>query len=108
MACRGEKVSPLRAEHSGRDGGERKASHMNLALKPEHKAFAEEVRAFARKNLSPATKSKTFSGKHYDRADHVEWQQALGRQGWLPYTWPKKYGGPSWDVTQRFLFENVL
>ena len=81
---------------------------MDLALKPEHKAFADEVRAFARTNLSPATREKTFSGKHYDRDDHMAWQQALGRQGWLAYTWPKKYGGPGWDVTQRFLFENVL
>jgi alkylation response protein AidB-like acyl-CoA dehydrogenase len=81
---------------------------MNLDLKPEHKAFADEVRAFARDNLSPATREKTFSGKHYDRDDHVVWQQALGRKGWLTYTWPKKYGGPGWDVTQRFLFENVL
>ena len=81
---------------------------MDLGLKPEHKAFADEVRAFARKNLSPATRAKTFSGKHYDRDDHMAWQQALGRQGWLAYTWPKKYGGPGWDVTQRFLFENVL
>jgi alkylation response protein AidB-like acyl-CoA dehydrogenase len=81
---------------------------MNLDLKPEHKAFADEVRAFARENLSPATREKTFSGKHYDRDDHVVWQQALGRKGWLPYTWPKKYGGPGFDVTQRFLFENVL
>ena len=81
---------------------------MDLALKPEHKAFADEVRAFARNTLSPATKAKTFSGKHYDRDDHMAWQQALGRQGWLAYTWPKKYGGPGWDVTQRFLFENVL
>src|SRR5271170_5755121 len=81
---------------------------MDLALKPEHKAFADEVRAFAQKNLSPATRAKTFSGKHYDRDDHMAWQQALGRQGWLAYTWPKKYGGPGWDVTQRFLFENVL
>jgi alkylation response protein AidB-like acyl-CoA dehydrogenase len=81
---------------------------MDLTLNPEHKAFADEVRAFAEKHLSPATRAKTFSGKHYDRADHVEWQQALGRQGWLPYTWPKKYGGPGWDVTRRFLFENVL
>jgi len=81
---------------------------MNLDLRSEHKAFADEVRAFVHKTLSPATKAKTFSGKHYGRADHVEWQQALGRQGWLPYTWPKKYGGPGWDVTQRFLFENVL
>jgi alkylation response protein AidB-like acyl-CoA dehydrogenase len=81
---------------------------MDLALKPEHKAFADEVRAFARDNLSPATREKTFSGKHYDRDDHVVWQQALGRKGWLPYTWPKKHGGPGFDVTQRFLFENVL
>jgi alkylation response protein AidB-like acyl-CoA dehydrogenase len=81
---------------------------MDLALKSEHKAFADEVRAFARANLSPATKAKTFSGKHYDKDDHIQWQQALGRQGWLAYTWPKKYGGLGWDVTQRFLFENVL
>jgi hypothetical protein len=81
---------------------------MDLALKPEHQAFADEVRAFTRANLSPATKEKTFSGKHYDRADHVVWQQALGKKGWLSYTWPKKHGGPGFDVTQRFLFENVL
>ena len=81
---------------------------MDLALKPEHKAFADEVRAFARENLSPATREKTFSGKHYDKDDHVVWQQALGKKGWLAYTWPKKFGGPGWDVTQRFLFENVL
>ena len=81
---------------------------MDLALKPEHKAFADEVRDFARANLSPATSEKTFSGKHYDRDDHMAWQQALGRQGWLAYTWPKKYGGPGWTSTQRYLFENVL
>ena len=81
---------------------------MDLNLKPEHKAFADEVRAFARANLSPATKAKTFSGKHYDKDDHIQWQQALGKKGWLAYTWPKKYGGPGFDVTQRFLFENVL
>ena len=81
---------------------------MDLALKPEHKAFADEIRAFTRENLSPATREKTFSGKHYDRDDHVVWQKALGRKGWLAYTWPKKFGGPGWDVTQRFLFENVL
>ena len=62
---------------------------MDLALKHEHKAFADEIRAFARANLSPATK-------------------ALGKKGWLTYTWPKKFGGPGWDVTRRFLFENVL
>ena len=50
---------------------------MNLALSPEHKAFADEARDFARRNLSPATRAKTFSGKHYDRDDHMVWQQPL-------------------------------
>jgi alkylation response protein AidB-like acyl-CoA dehydrogenase len=81
---------------------------MDLALKSEHQAFADEVRAFTWATLSPATKAKTFSGKHYSRDDHVVWQQALGKKGWLSYTWPKKHGGPGFDVTQRFLFENVL
>ena len=53
---------------------------MDLALKPEHQAFADEVRAFARDNLSPATREKTFSGKHYDKDDHVVWQKALGKK----------------------------
>ena len=81
---------------------------MDLDLKPEHKAFADEVRAFVRDNLSPATRAKTRAGKSYARDDHMAWQQALGKQGWLTYTWPKKYGGPGFDVTQRFLFENVM
>jgi alkylation response protein AidB-like acyl-CoA dehydrogenase len=81
---------------------------MDLALKPEHQAFADEVRAFVRANLSATTREKTFSGKHYDKNDHVDWQKALGKKGWLAYTWPMKFGGPGWDVTQRFLFENVL
>ena len=45
---------------------------MDLNLKPEHKAFADEIRAFVHKNLSPATKAKTFSGKHYDRVEDHE------------------------------------
>jgi len=81
---------------------------MKLALDAGHRAFADEVRAFVRANLSPATRAKTVSGRHYDREDHMAWQRALGARGWFAYTWPKKHGGPGWDVTQRFLFENVL
>ena len=69
--------------------GEKKEAPMDLALKPEHKAFADEVRA-SPATPSPATKAKTFSGKHYDRDDHMAWQQALGRQGWLAYTSPRR------------------
>jgi alkylation response protein AidB-like acyl-CoA dehydrogenase len=81
---------------------------MDLALSADDRAFADEVRAFTRENLSPATIEKTRRGRHYDRNDHLAWQRALGKRGWHVYTWPKKYGGPGWSVTQRFLFENVL
>ena len=81
---------------------------MDLALKPAHKAFADEVRAFARENLSPATKAKTFSGKHYDRDDHMVWQQALGRKGWLGITWPKEFGGQEGDGVYEYLLNEEL
>ena len=54
---------------------------MDLALKPEHRAFADEIRSFTRATLSPATKAKASSGKHFSRDDHVIWQQALGKKG---------------------------
>jgi hypothetical protein len=33
--------------------------------------------------LTPKTREKTFSGKHYTKDDHIVWQQALGKRGWL-------------------------
>src|SRR5260370_1319773 len=81
---------------------------MDLALKPEHKAFADEVRAFARRSPSPAAPETTSSGRRDGSDGHLIWERQAGMSGWLAYSWPKKYGGPGWDVTQRFLFENVL
>jgi len=37
----------------------------------------------------------------------MRWQQALGKRGWLVYTWPKKYGGPGFTPAERYIFENV-
>ncbi len=81
---------------------------MDLKLSAGDEAFRDEVRAFAAANLPASVVAKTWSGRHFEREDHMAWQRALGRKGWLTYTWPKKYGGPGWNVTQRFLFENVL
>ena len=50
---------------------------MDLALSAEDRAFADEVRAFTRENLSPATIDKTRRGRHYDRNDHLAWQLSL-------------------------------
>ena len=85
------------------------ALRMDLALKARTQGVRRRSACLrARRTCRRRRSEKTFSGKHYDRDDHIVWQQALGKKGWLAYTWPKKYGGPGWDVTQRFLFENVL
>ena len=80
---------------------------MDLAFTPEEQKFADEVRAFVRANLPSDTRDKVKNGKHLNRDDYMRWQQALGKQGWLVYTWPKKYGGPGFTPAERYIFENV-
>jgi alkylation response protein AidB-like acyl-CoA dehydrogenase len=80
---------------------------MDLAFTKEDVAFRDEVRDFVAKNLPQDIAEKVASGKHLGRDDYMRWQQALGRKGWLVYTWPKKHGGPGWTITQRYIFENT-
>ncbi len=80
---------------------------MDLAFSRDDIAFRDEVQAFVRTNLPQDVAQKVAHGKHLERDDYMRWQQALGRKGWLAYTWPKKHGGPGWSVTQRYIFENV-
>ena len=80
---------------------------MDLAFTSDDLAFRDEVRAFVAANLPGDIADKVSTGKHLVRDDYMRWQQALGRKGWLVYTWPKKHGGPGWSVTQRYIFENV-
>ena len=80
---------------------------MDLAFTPEEQKFDDDVRAFVRANLPPDVRDKVKNGKHLGRDDYMRWQQALGKRGWLVYTWPKKHGGPGFTPAQRYIFENV-
>jgi len=80
---------------------------MDLAFTPEEQKFAAEVRAFVKANLPADVRDKVKNGKHLDRDDYMRWQQALGKKGWLVYTWPKKYGGPGFTPAERYIFENI-
>ena len=80
---------------------------MDLAFTPEEQKFADEVRAYVRANLPADVRDKVATGKHLTRDDHLRWQQALGRKGWLVYTWPRKHGGPGFTPSQRYIFENI-
>src|SRR5262249_60720484 len=77
---------------------------MDLAFTPEEQKFAAEVRAFVKANLPADVRDKVKNGKHLNRDDYMRWQQALGKKGWLVYTWPKKYGGPGLPPAERHNF----
>jgi len=80
---------------------------MDLAFSSEEQKFAADVRAFVKAELPADVRDKVMNGKHLGRDDYTRWQQALGKQGWLAYTWPKKHGGPGFTPAQRYIFENV-
>jgi len=80
---------------------------MDLAFTPEEQKFAADVRAFVKANLPADVRDKVKNGKHLIRDDYMRWQQALGKQGWLVYTWPKKHGGPGFTPAERYIFANI-
>ena len=80
---------------------------MDLAFTPEEQKFADDVRTFVRAQLPADIRDKVKNGKHLIRDDYMRWQQALGKQGWLVYTWPKKHGGPGFTPAERYIFENI-
>lgn len=81
---------------------------MNLDFSPADLAFREEVRAFIRANLSPATRAKVMSDRPLEKQDIVAWQRTLNRCGWATPSWPREFGGPGWDAVQRYIFLDEL
>jgi alkylation response protein AidB-like acyl-CoA dehydrogenase len=67
-------------------------------------AFREEVARFVADSLSAETRRKVANGLYLGKADYVDWQQALHRQGWFGAAWPKQYGGRGWSVKREHAF----
>lgn len=80
---------------------------MDLPLSPEDRAFADDVRRFIATHLPPAVANKVANDQVLLKDDYLQWQQALGQQGWLVYTWPKERGGPGWSAIQQYLFDTI-
>ena len=77
---------------------------MDLSFSPEEEAFRQEVREFIRENLPANLKGKVRRGDLESRDDYLTWHKILYRKGWVAPAWPKQYGGPGWNVTQRYIF----
>jgi len=79
---------------------------MNLDLDPEALAFRDEIRAFLEAELTDELRqaARRTSSVFTDPQFSLPWQRILHRRGWVAPSWPKEYGGPGWDETQRYVF----
>ena len=78
---------------------------MDLQFTPEELAFRAEVRAWVAENLPQEISHKVHNALRLTKADMQAWARILGRKGWHGFAWPKEFGGPGWNSTQRHLFE---
>ena len=80
---------------------------MRLAFNDEELAFQKEVRDWITANMPPevAEESRRSRTSHVSKERLLQWQKKLAGRGWLCPNWPREYGGPGWNSTQKFIFE---
>ncbi len=81
---------------------------MELAFGDEDLAFREEVRTFIRDNLPNDIAESVSRGRGLTKQDIQRWQRILYDQGWAAPAWPEEFGGPGWNATQRYIFDEVV
>ena len=78
---------------------------MDLNFTPEESAFRQQVRSFMQEKLPADIRQKVLGGLIVERDDYVRWQRILHEQGWGAPGWPEQFGGPGWNATQQYIFE---
>ena len=83
---------------------------MDIDYTPEELAFRDEVRAFIAENHTLEIRAKTAKSLtgYINKDDHVTWQKALFKKGWIAPNWPVEHGGPGWSATQKYLYETEM
>jgi alkylation response protein AidB-like acyl-CoA dehydrogenase len=91
-------------KHRARQEAARRA--MDLHFTPEERAFRDEVRDFFRTALPDEIRQATVRGPSYVAKPHIQrWHKLLHAKGWIAPAWPTEYGGPGWNIVQRYLFD---
>jgi alkylation response protein AidB-like acyl-CoA dehydrogenase len=80
---------------------------MDLAFNAEELAFQQEVRDWITANMPTevAEESRRSRTSHVSKERLLQWQKKLASRGWLCPNWPREFGGPGWNSTQKFIFE---
>ena len=73
----------------------------------DYAQFRQEVREFLAKELTPdlvlAGELTTSVFSDFEAA--LKWHKILHRKGWVAPDWPEEFGGPGWDINQRYIFQ---
>ena len=78
---------------------------MNIEFTTEELQFADEVKDFTSKNLSPEVARKVLDHKRIEKEDVAKWHSALFKKGWVAPSWPKEFGGCEWTSVQQHIFD---
>jgi len=78
---------------------------MDLNYSQEESAFRDEVRGWLKDNLPQDLREKIANYDELSRDDLLRWHKILAKKGWVAPSWPKEFGGTSWNVVQRYIFE---
>ncbi|MBT4689514.1 MAG: pimeloyl-CoA dehydrogenase large subunit [Rhodospirillaceae bacterium] len=83
---------------------------MDIQYSDDELAFRDEVRAFIAENHTPEIKAKTAKSMtgYIHQDDHVTWQKALHKKGWIATNWPVEHGGPGWSATQKYIYDTEM
>ena len=81
---------------------------MDLSFTPEHEAFRTEVRSWLDTAIPASLRAKADNFAHFDHDEVMQWHRILAEKGWVAPHWPKEHGGPGFDATQRFIFDEEL
>jgi len=83
---------------------------MDLSFTKTDNAFRDEVRQFLADEFDDDLKQKMAENRnnYLPKEDHVRWQKALAKKGWLVPDWPEEHGGPGWTSTQKYIFQTEM
>ena len=81
---------------------------MDVNFTKKQESFRREVRDFIKSAIPKNLADKIANNKPLHKSDMQNWHDILNEKGWLGSSWPKEYGGTSWDIVEQFIFEDEL
>ncbi|MEM9193327.1 MAG: acyl-CoA dehydrogenase family protein [Myxococcota bacterium] len=81
---------------------------VDLSFTEEHQKFRTEVRGWIDEAMPKTIREKAEVDGHFEHSEVMEWHKILFDKGWVAPHWPKEFGGPGFDATQRFILTEEL